>query len=171
LLAFSERLLVVSVVCKGWRALRREPCLWRSLSLCAPAFSGAGALAFASCVPRSPLAAAAHVARLVLHGGAAFDAKAFKAVLKQLSHASDVSLSGKKLSADALTLLASPAAPRRWRASPSASAPPAPQPRCWTCCVSLPRCAISRATSRSTRRGSTPRPRAAARRATAAAAC
>jgi hypothetical protein len=106
-LDFTERLLCVSEVCKGWRALRREPSLWRSLALCAPAFSGAGAVAFV-CSPRSPLASPAAVERLELHGGSAFDAKAFKAVLKQLSHARDVALSGKKLSPDTLALLAKP---------------------------------------------------------------
>jgi hypothetical protein len=106
-LDFAERLLCVSQVCKGWRALRREPSLWRSLALCAPAFSGAGAVAFV-CSPRSPLASPAAVESLELHGDKAFDAKAFKAVLKHLSHARRVTLSGKKLSPDAVALLAKP---------------------------------------------------------------
>jgi hypothetical protein len=106
-LEFKDRLLVVSQVCKGWRALRREPSLWRTLALCAPAFSGAGAVAFV-CSPRSPLASASAVESLELHGDKAFDAKAFKAVLKHLTHARRVTLSGKKLSPDAVALLAKP---------------------------------------------------------------
>ena len=37
-----KRLMIVSEVCKGWRALRKEPCLWKSVDIhevrpaCAP---------------------------------------------------------------------------------------------------------------------------------------
>ena len=112
-LPIKDKLLCVTEVCKGWRSLRRSAVLWRSLNLNWTVFSAAGLVDFVT-GPRSPLPSAACVESLTLDGAKKFDAKSFKAVLKALTSATDVSLSGKKLSKDAVSFLVKPrAAPLR----------------------------------------------------------
>ena len=109
LLSQEDLLRCLLEVCKGWRALRKDPALWRSLALCAPAFSGAGALAFLS-GPRSPLPSPACVQELKIDGKQAFGAKTLEALLLALTHVTRISLQGRWLTPDVLTLLAAPRA-------------------------------------------------------------
>ena len=112
-LSIKDKLVCVSEVCKGWRSLRRSAVLWRSLNLTSAVFSAAGLVDFVTGA-RSPLPSAACVESLTLDGAKKFDAKSFKTVLKALTSATDVTLSGKKLSKDAVSFLAKPrAAPLR----------------------------------------------------------
>jgi hypothetical protein len=102
-----QRLSLVSEVCKGWRSLRKEPCLWKSVLISEKNFSSKGAVTF--CDPstaKSPLVSAEVVETLSLVCGKKIDARSIKAILKSLIHATSVSLEGKKVSPDCLALLA-----------------------------------------------------------------
>ncbi len=104
LLPLEARLSCVSAVCKGWRALRREPELWRAVKLTEQHFSAAGLTAF-FLGPRSPLPSPGCVQELALVGNKKFDAKAFKAVLAACTGATRIALEGKKLSKDCVLQL------------------------------------------------------------------
>jgi hypothetical protein len=100
--------LRATAVCVSWRAPRRAPALWRRLELTAPFFSAAGAVAFVSGDARSPLPSGGCVAELELRGGPSHEARAYDALLAACGRATRVTLSGKRLTAQALALLAKP---------------------------------------------------------------
>ena len=102
-----QRLSLVSEVCKGWRSLRKEPCLWKSVLISEKDFSSKGAVTF--CDPssaKSPLPSSEAVETLSMVCGKKIDARSIKAVLRSLIHATSVSLEGKKVSPDCLAQLA-----------------------------------------------------------------
>ena len=109
LLGQDDLLRCVFEVCKGWRALRRDPALWRSVALCSPKFSSAGALAFVS-GPRSPLSSPACVQELKIEGKQAFGAATLETLLLTLTHVTRISLRGNHLTPELLLLLAEPRA-------------------------------------------------------------
>lgn len=107
LLDQADRLRCVLEVCKGWRTLRKDPALWRSVTLCAPAFCGAGALAFVAGA-RSPLPSPACVQKLTVDGKQSFGGKVMETLLTTLTHVTDASLHGRYLTPNLLALLAQP---------------------------------------------------------------
>jgi hypothetical protein len=109
LLNQEDRLRCVFEVCKGWRTLRKDPALWRSVALCAPTFCGAGALAFVMGA-RSPLPSPACVQQLTVDGKQCFGGKVLETLLTALTHVTDASLQGRYLTPNLLALLAQPRA-------------------------------------------------------------
>jgi hypothetical protein len=102
--------LRAAAVCTAWRKLRREPKLWCRLELTVPFFSSAGAVAFVTGDPRSPLPSASGVQELELRGGAFFELQTFDALLTACDAATSVTLNGNELSWQAAAVLAKPRA-------------------------------------------------------------
>jgi len=74
-LTFAEKLRVVTEVCRGWRSLRTDPRLWRSVAIDSKTFSARGAVAFFTIGGKSPLPSLSAVHELSVSGEKIIDGR------------------------------------------------------------------------------------------------
>ena len=106
LLPFQDRLTVTSSVCKGWRSLRSDERLWRSIEVDETTFSAEGAKRLFTVGGASPLPSLDCVKELSLHGGTKITVAHLKHVLKACTAVTKLDLDGSRLSSDCIALLA-----------------------------------------------------------------